>query len=78
MESFRQKQMKLDELTKQGWENATDFIREWDKKYSTAELRVPVCVQPETDNEASAPPPTTFRELMVRLDIVPGIYGKCR
>jgi len=73
MESFRQKQMKLDELTQPGWEDAADYFRERDKKYGTAELRVPVVVQPQTDSDASAPPPTTFGELMERLDIVPGI-----
>ena len=28
MESFRQKQMKLDELTQPGWEDAADYFRE--------------------------------------------------
>jgi len=42
-------------------------------KYDRAELRVPVVVQPQTDDDALAPPPTTFGELMERLDIVPGI-----
>jgi len=73
MESFRQKQMKLDELTQPGWEDAADYFREREKKYGTAELRVPVVVQPQTDYGSSAPPPTTFGELMERLDIVPGI-----
>jgi hypothetical protein len=73
MESFRQTQMKLDELTQPGWEDAADYFRERDKKYGTAELRVPVVVQPQTDDGASAPPPTTFGERIERLDIVPGI-----
>jgi len=73
MKSFWQKQMKLDELTQPGWEDAADYFRERDKKYSTAELRVPVVIQPQTDDGASAPPPTTFGERMERLDIVPGI-----
>jgi len=73
MESFWQKQMKLDELTQPGWEDAADYFRERDKMYGRAELRVPVVVQPQTDDDASAPPPTTFAELMERLDIVPGI-----
>jgi len=73
MESFRQKQMKLDELTQPGWEDATDYFRERDRKCGTAVLRVPVVVQPQTDDDASAPPPTTFGELMEMLDIVPGI-----
>jgi len=73
MEGFRQKQMKLDELRQPGWEHAADYFRERDKKYGTAQFRVPVVVHPQTDDDASAPPPTTFGELLERLDIVPGI-----
>ena len=73
MKSFRLMQLNLDELTQSEWEDAADYFREWDKKYGTAELRVPVVVQPQTDDDALAPPPTTFGELMERLDIVPGI-----
>jgi len=73
MESFRQKQMKLDELTQPGWEDAADYFREQDKKYGTAKSRVPVVVQPQSDDHPLAPPPVTFGELMERLDIVPGI-----
>jgi len=73
MESFRRKQMKLDELTQPGWEDTADYFCERDEKYGTAELRVPVVVQPQTDDDASAPPPTTFGELMDRLDTVPRI-----
>jgi hypothetical protein len=73
MESFRQKYMKLDELTQPEWEDTADYFRARDKKYGTAELRVPVVAQPQTDDDALAPPPTTFGELMERLDIVPGI-----
>jgi hypothetical protein len=72
-ERFRQKQMKLDELTQPGWEDAADYFRKRDKRYGTAELRVPVVVQPQTDDGASAPPPTTFGELIERFHIVPGI-----
>jgi len=73
MESFPQLQMKLDELTQPGWEDAADYFRERDKRYGTAEFRVLVVVQPQTDDDASAPPPTTFAELMERVDIVPEI-----
>jgi hypothetical protein len=73
MESFQQKQMKLDELTQLGWEDAADYFRERDKRYGTAELRVPVLVQPQKDDGTVAPPPTTFGQLMERLDIFPGI-----
>jgi len=45
MERYRQKQMKLDELTQPGWEDAANNFRERDKKYATTELRVPAVVQ---------------------------------
>ena len=73
MESFRQKQMKLDKLTQLGWEDAADFFRERDKKYGTSEVRALAFVQPQTNDDALAPPPTTFGELMESLEIVPGI-----
>jgi len=73
MERFRQKQMKLDELTQPGWEDAADYFRERDEKYGTTELRVPVVVQPQTIDDAPEPPLATFGELMESLDIVPGI-----
>jgi len=73
MESFRQKQMKLDELTQPGWEDAADYFSERDKKYGTSELKIPAVVQQQTNDDAPAPPLTTFGELMEGLDIVPGI-----
>jgi len=76
MERFRQKQMKLDELTQPGWEDAADYFCEQDKKYGTTELRVPAGVQPQTMDDASAPPLAIFRELMESLEIVPGIWQR--
>ena len=73
MERFWQKQMKLDQLIQPGWENAANHIGERDQKYGTSELRVPVVVQPQMDDDAVAPAPTTFGELIEGLDIVPGI-----
>jgi len=73
MESFRQKQMKPDELTQPGWEDASDYFRGLDKEYGTSGLRVPEVVQQQTNDDAPAPSPTTFGELMESLDIVPGI-----
>jgi len=73
MESYRQMQTKLDELTQLGWEDAAEYFCERDKKYGTSELRVPAVVHPQTNDDAPAPPPTTFGELMESLDIVPGI-----
>jgi hypothetical protein len=73
MERFRQKQMKLDELSQSGWGDAADYFRERDKKYGTTELRVPAVVQPQTMDNAPAPRPATFGELMESLEIVPRI-----
>jgi hypothetical protein len=73
MELFWQKQMKLDELTQPGWEDAAHYFHERDKKYGTTELRVPAIVQPQTNDDAPAPPPAIFGELMESLDILPGI-----
>jgi hypothetical protein len=65
--------MNLDELTEPAWEDAADYFREPDTMYGTSQLRVPAVVQPQTNDDAPAPPPTTFGELMESLDIVPGI-----
>jgi hypothetical protein len=73
MESVRQKQMKLAELAGPGWDDAADYFRERDNKYGIAEVRVPVVVQPQTDDFASATPPISFGDLMEMLDIVSGI-----
>jgi len=73
MERFRQKQMKLDKLTRLGWEDAADYFCERDKKYGISELRVLAVVQPQTNDDSLAPPPTSFGEQMESLDIVPGI-----
>ena len=72
MESFRQKQMRLDELTQPGRGNAADYLHETDMKYGTNELKVPVVGKPQTDLTAATPSPTTFGELMQALDNVPG------
>jgi len=72
MESFRQKEMRLDELTQPGWGDTTDYFRERDLKYETTELKVPAVVKPQTDTTAATPSPSPFGELMQVLDIVPG------
>jgi len=73
LEWFRQKQVKLNEFTHPGWEDATDYFRERDNKYDTSALRVPAVVQQHMDDDAVTPIPTTIRELLECLDIVPGI-----
>jgi len=73
MERFLQKQMQLDELTQPGWEDPADYFCERHMMYGTFKLRVPAVVQLQTNDVAPAPPPTTFRQLMDSVDIVPGI-----
>jgi hypothetical protein len=73
MQRFHHKQMKFDKLTQQGWEDAADYFGQRDKKYRTSEFMVPAVVEPQTNDDAPAPPLTTFGEHMVSLDIVPGI-----
>jgi len=73
MERFRQNQLKFNQLTQPGWEDAADYFREPDKTYGTAELRVPAVVQHWMNDDALPHPPTTFAELMESLHIVPGI-----
>jgi len=72
METFQQKQMRLDKLMQPGWEKADDSSGESDMKYETAELMVPAVVKPQTAKTAATPSPTTFEEHMQTLDIVPG------
>ena len=60
MESFQQKQMRLDELTQPGWGDAANYFRERDMKYGTTELKVLAVVNPQTDMTAATPSPTTF------------------
>ena len=73
IERFRQKQMKLDQLTQPGWVNAAAYFRETDEKFGTCELRVPAVVQPQTDDVAAAPAQISFGELVESLEIAPGI-----
>jgi len=72
MESFRQKQMRLDELTQPGWGHMADYFDERDMKYGTTELKVPAVGKPQTDMTAATPLPTTLGDLMQALDIISG------
>jgi len=72
MERFRQKQMKLDELTQPGWGDAADNFRERDKKYGMTELKVLAVVQLQTADDAASSVPMTFSEPLETLDSVPG------
>jgi len=70
---FQQKQMKLDELNQPEWGDTADKFCERDKQYSKSELIVVTVDKLQTDYDAAAPAPTIFRELMVCLDIFPGL-----
>jgi len=71
MLSFWQKQVRIDILTQPGWGDTADNFRETDMKYCPTELMVLEVVKPETDTTAATRSPTTFRELMQGLVIVP-------
>jgi hypothetical protein len=71
MEGYRQKQMKLDELTQLEWGDAADYFCEEDKKYVTTELKVLAVNKPHRDDDVATPAPTMFRELMEPCDIIP-------
>jgi len=72
MESFRQKQIRLDKLTQQEWGDAADYFHEGDMKNGTTELKVLAVGKPQTDTTAATPSQTTFGELMQVLHIIPG------
>jgi hypothetical protein len=71
-ESFRQKQMGLDELTQPGWGDTANYFYERDMMYRTAELKVPVVVHHQIDLIAATPSPTLFGEHMQTLEIISG------
>ena len=73
MVRFRHEEMKFNELTQPGWKDAADYICELYKKNGTSEMTIPVVVRLQTDDDAPAPPPTTFGGLMECIDIVPRI-----
>jgi hypothetical protein len=72
MESFRQKMMRLDELTQPERGDAANYFRETDMKYWTAELKVPAVVTPRIDTTTASASPTTAGEHIQTLDIVQG------
>jgi len=72
MDRFQHKQMKLDELTQPGWENAANYFCESDTKYGTTEWKVPAVIQPQMADDAASSAPRAFGEPMETLDSVPG------
>jgi hypothetical protein len=72
MESFEQKQMRLDELTQPGWGDAASYFRERDMRYGTAELKVPAVVKPQMHSTTATPSPITVGEHIQTPEIVRG------
>jgi len=72
MECFRQKLMKLEELTKPGWGDAADYFCERDKEYGTTEWTVPAVLQLQTAHDSASSAPPTFGEPMETLDSATG------
>ena len=73
MARFRQKQMKLDQLTQPGLRDTANYFRYRHQKYCTTKLSVPAVVKLHSDDVAATPPHTTFGELTETLDIMHGI-----
>jgi hypothetical protein len=73
MERFRQKRMMRDEGTQLGWGDTANYFQESDEMYDTSNVSVPSVVRHHTDDDAAAPAPTTFGDIMECPDIVSGI-----
>ena len=72
IQSFRQMQMRLDELMQLGWRDTANQFCERDMKFGTAELMVPAVVKPQIDSTAARTPLMRFGQHMQTLDIVRG------
>ena len=70
LESFRQKEMRHDQLTQPGWGDVGNNFRWRDIMYWTAQLKNAAVVKPQTDQVAGALAPTTCWELLERIEIV--------
>jgi len=55
MESFRQKQMRLDKLMEPRWADMADYFNERNMKYGTTKLNVSAVVKPQTDMTTPKP-----------------------
>jgi hypothetical protein len=71
-ESFRQKQIRLDELTQPGWRDAANYFHERDMRYGTGKLKVPAVGKPQIDTTAATPSLITVGEHMQTPEIVRG------
>ena len=72
MDSFRQKQMRLDKLMQPGQGEAADYFREREIKYGMTKWIVLAIMKAQTETPGATPLLTTFGKLMQTYDIVPG------
>jgi len=72
MESFWQKQLRLDKLRQVWWGDPAIYVRQRDMNYGNSELKVPAVAKFQIDMTAAIPSPTTFGEHMQTVDIVRG------
>ena len=70
--SCRQKQMRFDQLTQQGWQDEANNCREIDMTYPTAELNILAVIELHTDKVAATLAPTAVAEHIDNLDVVMG------
>ena len=72
MESFRQKQMRLDKLMEPRWADMADYFNERNMKYGTTKLNVSAVVKPQTDMTTPKPWLTwsTYAESWYRPQII--------
>jgi hypothetical protein len=78
MESFRQKQLRLEQLRQPGWGDVADYFCESDMKYGMTEWMIPAVGKPHEDSMAATPSPTTFGYSLCRLLISFPDNHKCR
>jgi hypothetical protein len=70
MESFLQRQMRLDELTQPGRGDAANYFSEREMRYGTAKLMVPAVDTPQIDTTTATTSPITVGEHMQTPEVV--------
>jgi hypothetical protein len=70
LESFRQKEIRLDKLTELEWQDTANYFPERDMRYGTAELKICPVFKPQIAPNADTASPTTPGEHLQTHDIV--------
>lgn len=71
MERAQQKPTKLDELTKPGWGDVSDYNYQKQIKYRMPKCKVPAAFQAELQEDSASSTRTAFGERMETLDSLP-------